>query len=146
MANNAKQRRNGKLLGGVTGRGFLPGRSGNPLGRPRTTGLLEALRAKMFEIEADGRSVAEHVAEALVDESLRGRQRIAAASLILDRLEGRPPQQLDLNNITGELDHRRDDELRFYLQNSHWPEQRGQYEPSSETTAHTDASTETKTQ
>ena len=132
MANNAKHRRNGSLAGGVTGKEFLPGRSGNPLGRPRTTVLIEAHRQKMFD-EPDGRTVAQHVAVALVDESLRGRQRIAAASLILDRLEGRLPQQLDLNNITPELADRSDDELRYYLKHSHWPESRELQEANSET-------------
>ena len=31
-----QQQSNGKLLGGVTGKGFKPGKSGNPKGRPRT--------------------------------------------------------------------------------------------------------------
>jgi len=30
----------------------------------------------------------------LVDESLRGKHHVAAATLILDRLEGRPPPQV----------------------------------------------------
>ena len=31
-----QQQSNGKLLGGITGKGFKPGKSGNPKGRPRT--------------------------------------------------------------------------------------------------------------
>jgi len=37
-------RTTGKQLGGITGKGFLPGRSGNPGGRP--AGLAEQVRAK----------------------------------------------------------------------------------------------------
>ena len=124
MENNAKQRRNGKMLGGVTGQGFLPGRSGNPNGRPRTTGLIDAIRVKVFEIGADGRTIAEQIASMLVDESLRGKHRVAAATLILDRLEGRPPQQLNLNNITNDIAGRSDAELRHYLDHGRWPENR----------------------
>ncbi len=76
----------------------------------------------MFEVAPDGRTIAEHVAEALVDESLRGRQRIAAASLIFDRIVGRPAQQLDLT-VTNDIAHRSDDECRFYLKHSRWPEE-----------------------
>jgi hypothetical protein len=49
---------------------------------------------------------------------------IAAASLILGRLEGRPPPQLDLNNATPDFSNRSDDELRFCLEHSRWPESR----------------------
>ena len=63
VGNNGKQQRKGRLLGGTTGKGFVPGRSGNPLGRPLTTGLLEALRAKVLEIGPDGQSVATKIAQ-----------------------------------------------------------------------------------
>jgi hypothetical protein len=122
VENNVKQRAHGKRLGGASGKGFLPGRSGNPGGRPRTTGLIDAIRAKVFEIGTDGRTVAEQIAQMLVDESLRGKHRVAAATLILDRLEGRPPQQLNLNNITHDIAGRSDAELRHYLDHGRWPE------------------------
>jgi hypothetical protein len=54
------------------------------------------------------------IADMLVEESLRGRHRVAAATLILDRLEGRPPQQVNLNNITQDIAGRTDVELRHY--------------------------------
>jgi hypothetical protein len=122
MENKVEQRHEGKLVGGITGRGFLPGRSGNVNGRPKTnTGLVNAIRAKVAELAPDGRTIAQHIAAMLVDESLRGRHRVAAASVILDRLEGRPAQQLDLNNITQDLASRSEDELRFHLANDCWP-------------------------
>ena len=123
MGNNFKQRDEGKLLGGITGRGFRPGQSGNVNGRPKTnTSLVNAIRAKVAEVAPDGRTIAQHIAGMLVEESLRGRNRIAAASVILDRLEGRPAQQLDLNNITQDLAGRSDDELRYHLLHDVWPE------------------------
>jgi len=123
MENNSKQRQQDKLLGGITGRGFLPGQSGNVNGRPKTTaGLVKAIRLKVAEIAPDGRTIAQHIAEMLVEESLQGRHRVAAASVILDRLEGRPAQQLDFNNITQDLANRSDDELRYHLANDCWPE------------------------
>jgi hypothetical protein len=85
-------------------------------------GSLEALREKIFEVGPDGRTVAQLIAEMLIDETLHGRNRIAAAASILDRLVGRPPQQLDLNNITPDFADRTDQELHFYLENSRWPE------------------------
>jgi len=45
VQNNPKQQKAQKLRGGVTGKGFQPGQSGNPNGRPRTRGLVVALKA-----------------------------------------------------------------------------------------------------
>jgi hypothetical protein len=125
MENKVEQRHEGKLVGGVTGRGFLPGQSGNPNGRPKTSvGLINAIRAKVAERASDGRTVAEHIADMLIDESLRGKHRVAAAALILDRLEGRAALQLNLNNVTEQFSGRDDEELQYHLDHGCWPEDR----------------------
>lgn len=46
VSNNEKTTKDGKLLGGITGKGFMPGQSGNPSGRPKNT-LKDYVR-KMF--------------------------------------------------------------------------------------------------
>lgn len=119
--NNDEQREEPKQLGGVTGRGFLPGQSGNPSGRPRTRGLVVALRAKVAEIGKDGRTVEEKLVAVLVDEALRGKHRLAAVEVIFDRLEGRARQQIEVADITQEIRAKSSAELRFSLEHYRWP-------------------------
>jgi hypothetical protein len=113
----------GSMLGGCTGLGFRPGKSGNPAGRPRSKGLVNALRAKMGESRPDGRTTEEHLVSALIEEGLRGKHRVSAIEAILDRLEGKARQQLDVNNISDDLRKRSTAELQYYLEHFHWPEQ-----------------------
>lgn len=121
MKNNLKQRKHTKHLGGITGRGFLPGQSGNPKGRPHTKGLLTALRHKVGEIGLDGRTIEEQLVEVLVQEALRGKHRLPAVEMIFDRLEGRARQQIEVADVTRELREKSDEELRFYLEHNRWP-------------------------
>jgi len=122
VENNEKQRIEVKQIGGVTGRGFVPGRSGNPSGRPHSRGLLVALRHKIAEIAPDGRTIEEHLIEVLLQEALRDRRRLPALDLIFDRLEGRARQQIEVADVTRELREKSDAELQFYLDHGRWPD------------------------
>jgi hypothetical protein len=80
---------NGRPLGGCTGKGFKPGQSGNPGGRPRS----------------DVTSLArQHTAEAiaaLVAALASPRERVAAAVALLDRGWGKPKHQLEHTGAGG---------------------------------------------
>jgi hypothetical protein len=77
----------------------------------------------MSEVGPNGRSIEEQLVDVLVQEALRGKQRMAAVEAIFDRLEGRARQQIDVADVTQELRQKSDDELRFYLTHFHWPEE-----------------------
>ena len=109
-----------KKLGGVTGKGFMPGQSGNPAGRPRTRGLIAALKAEV-SVVVKGRTVEEALAAELVRQALRGRRRLVAIAEIFDRLEGKPRQALDFNDITKQLQGRTEEELLHYAETGKWP-------------------------
>jgi hypothetical protein len=79
-----------RRLGGATGRGFMPGRSGNPAGR-----------AKGLETLAR-----EHTAEAiaaLVAALRNPRERVPAAIALLDRGWGRPKQTFEADTSTSAI-------------------------------------------
>lgn len=82
----------------VTGKGFQPGQSGNPQGRPRTKGLVNALKAAVAEEVPDGRTVEEALADTLIEEGLNGKHRLAAISAIYDRIEGKPRQSISFED------------------------------------------------
>jgi len=115
---NAKQRK----PGGVTGKGFRPGKSGNPKGRPRTRGLLTALRATLGEVRKDGRTIEQALVDALIGQAFRGRSKLSALQTIFDRLEGRPKMQLDFNDVTAAMKNRTAGELLHYAETGFWPE------------------------
>lgn len=49
MENVANNETNNKMLGGITGKGFMPGQSGNPSGRPKGT-MKDYLRRKFMDM------------------------------------------------------------------------------------------------
>jgi hypothetical protein len=68
---------------------FQPGRSGNPAGRPKGQSLTTLLRAAI-QAEVDGRTVAERIAEVMVNRAMDGDIRFIKE--VLDRVDGKAPQ------------------------------------------------------
>jgi hypothetical protein len=48
--------------------------------------------------------------------------RIMALCEIVDRCDGKPKQQLDVNDLTAELRERPDADLMYHLEHGYWPE------------------------
>jgi hypothetical protein len=91
------QRKNN--VGGITGKGFLPGRSGNPGGRPKGRSLTALLRERLDEIdEATGKSIAQLIVEGWVNAARDGN--VPAIKEALDRTEGKVPDKLETKNDT----------------------------------------------
>jgi hypothetical protein len=89
-------------LGGVTGKGFLPGQSGNPGGRPRGSKslrnlLIEALRKKAKDGKGGEREFYELLTESIVVNAAKGNA--AMVRLIFDYHEGPPPQKHELTGV-----------------------------------------------
>ncbi len=83
---------NGRATGGITGRGWLPGQSGNPGGRsPEVGRVRELARARTEEaIEA--------LTNIMRDPEASASARVAAAEALLDRGWGKPTQPFDLGD------------------------------------------------
>src|SRR5262249_6669713 len=80
---------------------WKPGQSGNPDGRPKDA--LSRILREIVEAEwRAGLTIGEHIAWAIVKKALRGS--LSAATLILDRTEGRPRQALDLSYTPAPVD------------------------------------------
>jgi len=88
VENSAKTRH----VGGVTGRGFLPGQSGNPGGRPR--GLARRVRELVGD---DGDEIVRFMFETMRNSKARMADRIEAARWLGDRGFGRSVQPIDLD-------------------------------------------------
>jgi hypothetical protein len=115
--NSGEQRR----LANLEGHKFKPGESGNPAGRPRTRGLVAALRSAVAETIPDGRTIEQAIADELVNEALRGRRRLPAIAEIFDRLEGKAKQSVDLD-VKERWPGRSIEELDYFALKGRWPE------------------------
>jgi hypothetical protein len=69
-----------RRLGGATGRGFMPGKSGNPGGRPKAA----------LDVQALARQHTEQAVRTLVEALRDPRHKVAAACALLDRGWGKP--------------------------------------------------------
>jgi hypothetical protein len=93
-----KQR--GKRAGGVSGKGFQPGVSGNPNGRPRTAKFSEAAREILAEIDAQsGETNAECVVRHCFKKAMRGSAR--HLELLLAYAEGKAKQIIEASGPNG---------------------------------------------
>jgi hypothetical protein len=73
------------LVGGVTGKGFMPGQSGNPGGRKRS------LERRVRELVGDdGDKIASFLVGVLTSEGEKTTDRLEAARLLMDRGWGKP--------------------------------------------------------
>ena len=88
VADNAPQRK----LGGVTGKGFRPGQSGNPTGLPK--GVAEVRAAARQHTAAAIATLAEIAASRKAPASAR----VSAAEALLDRGWGKAVQPVDVND------------------------------------------------
>jgi hypothetical protein len=84
---SAVESNRGTTSGGITGRGFTPGRSGNPGGRPK--GLTRRVRELVGD---DGTAIAEFMFAVMADEGARTADRLEAARWLADRGFGKPPR------------------------------------------------------
>ena len=114
---------------------FQRGQSGNPTGRAHRTDTLItiALREKLASVDPETKQTfAQRIAELLLkcvidpDPEL-DKTRIMAICEITDRVEGKPKQQLELNDITAQLRERSTEDLMFHLEHGYWPEDEYQH-------------------
>jgi hypothetical protein len=93
---SAVQNNRGTTAGGITGRGFAPGRSGNPGGRPK--GLTRRVRELVGD---DGTAIAEFMYAVMSDEGARTADRLEAARWLADRGFGKTLQAVALEAQEG---------------------------------------------
>jgi len=104
-----------KKLGGITGKGFMPGQSGNPGGRPKgsvkVSSCYELSLARPFPEDPQGRTYAQVIADRTVELATEGR--IDAIKEVTDRTEGRSKQTINVNrgDLRRELLRRSVDDL-----------------------------------
>lgn len=107
----AKQpKKNGKLIGGVTGKGFKPGRSGNPAGRPKHKTLMEAIREKLLA-EGANPSIEDIAAKYITAMNKGSFQHLKE---YIDREQGKVPDRVanaDGSNVRFDLTKLNSDEL-----------------------------------
>ena len=89
-----------KRAGGVTGKGFRPGVSGNPNGRPRTAKFSEAARQLLAEIDAkSGETNVECLVRHCFKKAKQGSPR--QLELLLAYAEGKAKQMIEASGLNG---------------------------------------------
>jgi hypothetical protein len=74
--------------GGITGKGFKPGQSGNPSGRPKTKKIIETLKELSNQPYNESKTKLEHICDQVIEKACGGD--ISMIKLFFERLEGKP--------------------------------------------------------
>jgi hypothetical protein len=96
-AGNTREARGASPLNGVVPpveHRWRKGQSGNPGGRPKGQSITAALR-EALQREHNGRTVAQHLADQIIKEALRGK--FPFAKEVLDRADGKVTDNHDVN-------------------------------------------------
>jgi hypothetical protein len=88
----------GKMPGGITGKGFVPGRSGNPSGRPKKTPLTDIYN-ELLE-EGVTKNDIKKTLRAIVKQ--KSNVTVQALKEMADRVEGKPTERMELTGADGE--------------------------------------------
>jgi len=97
-------KRKAKLTPEMEAAKWKPGQSGNPGGRPKSKLISEAYRFKLSELVPDdphGRTFAELIADGMVVEAVKGKNKVSAAGELADRTEGKPKQSVEHTGVDG---------------------------------------------
>ena len=90
-----------KLKGGITGKGWVKGQSGNPKGRPKSEfALNEHIRIIANAKTKGKKTMLEAVVHKVYKEALGGN--MTAVNFLADRILGKPAQTLGVKDISDE--------------------------------------------
>jgi len=98
----------------LKGKGFKPGESGNPNGRPKGSKNFKTLVLKMLENHPDNKDndayhpLASQLMKIAFGEKSNTDQKLKAINMLLDRIEGKPYQNV---GMTAEINHLRSFEI-----------------------------------
>ena len=100
---NKTTKSNGKMLGGITGKGFKPGVSGNPNGRPKGIQSIPDILRKIGEEDGtvDGKSKLDVILYKVFQFAVEGRP--WAVQFIADRTEGKAREYVEQKIIKDEI-------------------------------------------
>ena len=80
--------------GGVTGKGFVKGKSGNPNGRPKKAKCIPDILRSITSEKADGYETKLHqILNNVVNQAVKGDQ--WSIQFVADRMEGKPAQVIN---------------------------------------------------
>ena len=96
---------NGKIPGGVTGKGFMPGQSGNPGGRPKKgsaiADILNEIGSETVELNGQTITKREAVLRKVYAEAVKGNN--WAVQFIADRTEGKAIDRIIQQEVKDEI-------------------------------------------